>query len=393
MFLSLLKIECRQILRSLVYYIYVIIFVLFMTSQMSDADWTESLQKPVEGRNDYGTILTDDPNIIMRTALDCLSMEVKQNQFVTYPLGFYKEVVLNEEELEQVWSYLLQCANETREEIENGAFVTPKEELTYEQFSKKMEQVTKVVGKGSQYEQSYMKRAAAVPMTYEDAIEDYNKICMVDRVTGTYLRLFCDYAGILLAILPIFLGVTRCLRDRRTQAEEVIFSKKISSPVLMLARYLANVIMVFLPVVITAFLVQLPYQYRAETMGVTPDYFAFLTYTIIWLLPEIMVVLAISFLITEMTGNSFAILIQVFWGIGSLFSAQTLVGDFGFHLVIRWNTIGQTGNYLLQKSQLYWNRGIYALMAAVAMALAVLIYQKKRKEGTTLYGKLVKNRR
>lgn len=49
----------------------------------------------------------------------------------------------------------------------------------------------------------------------EEALEEYKAMCKNDKITGAYMRLFCDYAGIMLALLPMFLGVTRCLRDKR----------------------------------------------------------------------------------------------------------------------------------------------------------------------------------
>ena len=54
---------------------------------------------------------------------------------------------------------------------------------------------------------------------------------------------------------------------------------------------------------LTAFVIQMPYQYHAKTIGVAPDILAFLKYSLVWLLPEIMAVLAVSFLITEFTEN------------------------------------------------------------------------------------------
>ena len=90
-------------------------------------------------------------------------------------------------------------------------------------------------------------------MTYEQAMEEYKALCSKDRITGATARLFCDYAGIILSVLPVFLGVTRCLRDKRAQVSQVIFSHRACALVIIASRYLANVCMAFLPVVLTAF--------------------------------------------------------------------------------------------------------------------------------------------
>jgi len=238
-----------------------------------------------------------------------------------------------------------------------------------------------MVGKGSSYEKERYENGSHVPKTYEDAVADFEAICGKDKVTGAYMRIFADYAGIVLAILPIFVGVSGALRDKRAKAEQVIFSKSASGAVVLVSRYLATLFMVFLPVVVTAFLIQQPYYYKAGTLGVAGDGLAFLKYTVVWLLPEIMTVLAVSVLITELTGTIFAVFVQVFWGIGSLFGASTLVGNFGFRLVARWNSIGASLEFEAQKSELFRNRGYYAGLAVLCILLSVLVYEWRRKKG------------
>lgn len=207
------------------------------------------------------------------------------------------------------------------------------------------------------------------------------------------MRLFCDYAGIVLAVLPIFLGVTRCLRDKRSQVSQVIYARNARAGTIIGSRYLANVCMAFLPVVILSFILQMPWQYQAETFGIQADVLAFLKYDMIWLLPEIMIVLAVSFLITEMTENMISIFIQVFWAIASLFSAVTLEGNFGLQLVARWNELGGTEIFGQQKMQLYTNRGFYFILAIVLFGITCLVYEKKRGEGDTIYGKIFQRRK
>ena len=46
--------ECRKIAKSLVYYVYLAAFVLFITGQMSDVEWTEQLSEPQPGQERYG---------------------------------------------------------------------------------------------------------------------------------------------------------------------------------------------------------------------------------------------------------------------------------------------------------------------------------------------------
>ena len=99
-----------------------------------------------------------------------------------------------------------------------------------------------------------------------------------------------------------------------------------------------------------------------------------------WLLPEVMVVLALAFLITEFTDTILSVFVQVAWGIGSLFGASVLVGDFGLRLVARWN--------ISQEQEFLRNRGYYFLLAIVCLILTVVVYERKRRKWETFYGKI-----
>lgn len=401
MFGTLFIKECRQVLKSLVYYIYLVIFVLFITSQMSGED---ELREPQPGWSYYGQTVTQDNDLIMEGTLANLIQEVGRNSFATYPIGFYKEVNLTDGEIEQVKAILERCTGRSFEMldeemeqqfIQNGVGgasyqAAVKEGLTYAEFEAAMEEVCDLVGKGSFYEKSNYENSIRVPMTYEQAKEEFDALSTIDRLTRAYMRLFCDYAGIILSVLPIFIGVSRALRDKRAKVQQVIFSKSASGTQIIVSRYLANLVMISIPVFLTALLIQQPFYYRAQTMGVQGDIWAFLTVPGIWLLPEIMTVLAVSFLITEFTDTIWTIFLQVAWAFTSLISATTLVGDFGLKLVARWNTIGRTLLYSSLEKELLFNRGFYFLLAVVCVILTVFVYEKKRRGGESVHEKLRK---
>ena len=77
-------------------------------------------------------------------------------------------------------------------------------------------------------------------MTYEDAAEAYNTLTEKDRLSGGYARLFSDYMVIFLGILPVFLAVTRGLRDRRAMMQELIYTRRCSSFTVVTSRYLSK---------------------------------------------------------------------------------------------------------------------------------------------------------
>lgn len=408
MFGALFLKECKQVLKSLVYLIYVVVFVLFITSQMS-SDSAARLQAPEPGQSYYGTTTVKDETLIMEGMLAKLVGDVYHNSWATYPLGFYKKVTLTDGETGQAEAILERCTGKPFEvlleemaehfgQYDQGSAeemaaaqtnyrVPVKEGFTYAEFATAMEEICDLVGKGSAYEKSIYEYGIRIPMTYEMAKEEFDALCEKDRVTRAYMRLFCDYSGIVLAILPIFVGVSRALRDRRAKVQQVMFSKPVSGVRIIVSRYLANLVMLCIPVFVTAFLLQQPFCYKAQTFGIQGDVMAFLTVPGVWLLPEIMVVLALSFLLTELTDTIAAVFVQVAWAFGSVFGGDVLVGDFQMRLVARWNTLGQTTLFSSLEKELLRNRGYYFLLAVVCVILTVVVYERKRRKGGRLLWK------
>lgn len=408
--------ECRKIAKSLVYYVYLAAFVLFITGQMSDEEWVDLLSEPQPGQESYGYGYSSDERAVMQSGMETLFQELLSNRFATYPFGFYKEVNLNEEEQDVLKRAMQQCTGMEFEQMaeENEAYWTEiyrmgaeesgsvyseaemwrvpiRENLSYEEFEQVMEKAYEIVGTGSYYGKSSYEKRGIAALTYEDALENYRELCEEDKVSGAQMRLFSDYACIFLSFLPIFVGVSACLKDKRAKASELIRSRSVSGAALIGCRYLANVVMCFVPVLLCALLMQMPCVYAAGQAGIEADALAFVKYSFLWLLPVIMVVLGAAFFLTEATETIVAIPVLAAWAFGSVLSASTLRGDFGWKLVTRWNTFGSYGRYAEELGQLYQNKGMYMALAVILVLLTVAVYEKKRQKGEMLYGKLRKN--
>lgn len=144
--------------------------------------------------------------------------------------------------------------------------------------------------------------------------------------------------------------------------------------------------MMFLPIMIIAFIMQGPYIYQSGTPGVTPHYFAFFSYSVIWLLPEIMFVTAFAFFLSELFNGIAAVVIQMFYGIASLLLPNGLERITGLSLIPRWNAFGKTAAFFADASQLYGNRLFYAIVAMAVIMLTIIVYGYKRRGGG-LHGK------
>ena len=370
--------ECKQTLRSLIYWVIVLILIFHFTSQLGEM---EIERKPEPGQEEYGYKQSRDPDTIMRITLGQLAEEYCRENYTTYPIGFYKSVTLNEEDDRRIGEILEETTGIAGREAARQGIIEPKEGLAYERFVELMDEVDKILGGGSNYNKEYRERNAEVPMSYEDAVEEYSALTEKDRLTGGYARLFSDYMGIFLGLLPVFLTVTRELRDRRSGMQELICSRKCSSLVIIASRYVSMVVMLILPVL----LISLPLLSRcmkyASGAGISADAFAFVKYTFGWLTPTIMTAAAVGMFFTELTDTALGVLVQGVWWFYTAFGGVNTLhgGMYGWNLIPRHNTELNWSGYQSAFAQLAANRILYVLLSLALVALTILIYDQKRK--------------
>ncbi len=415
MFGTLFLKECKEILKSVTFYIFLACMVVFFVTQMGEF---EGVTKPIPGQESYGVKNSNDEKVIMNSTITELVLEYDVGEYVTYPIGFYKKVILNEQQQKQVSGIIQELTGLNEQQLQtnikeywndvrnnsDGGYVEssrlPKDKfpvkanLSYQKFLDYMGQINDLLGGGSKYKPEDVSRNAKVPMTYADALKEYEDIVYKDNVSRAYSRLFSDYMGIVLGILPVFLAVTRGLRDKRAKASEVIFSKKTSSLSIIVPRYAATVAMIFIPVLLLSITPTLQSLYCASNNGVQVDYFAFIKVIFGWLLPTILVSVSVGFFFTELTDGPLGILIQGVWWLVSIFlSMGNLVGNVGWNLIPRFNTVGAYEKYNEVFYQLVINRLFYSLIGIILLLATVGIYQLKRKGALNINGKILSNRK
>jgi hypothetical protein len=448
---------------SILFLIYVVVLLLFFITQY-ESDFV-TLEKPQPGESSYGTKYSNDPEIIEPSAINSLYGEFVSNSYEAYPIGFYKNVKLNDAQQREMagilstltgisedqflsadgdsssdlsfngediimsgdGSFSIKTAEEEEEngdiidsvkitrgedmimsgdgsfsikteEEENGDIIDPvkitiRQDLTYEQFHALMRQADSLIGGGSKYGDTYLSRFGGVPKTYEDALKEYNDIVVKDRITGAYARYFCDYLGIVLSIFPVFLAVANGMKDRRAQMCELVYSRKISSAKIVLTRYSALLITMFLPVILLAIYATI--QTAAGYPGFTLDLSAFVKYSICWLLPTVMVSTAIGVFITELTNTPLAIVVQgIWWFLGLTTGIRHIGGGYGWDLIPRHNVVGNTQVYLDSFFILLRNRIGYAIFASILILITIWVYERKRKgKGNAYFNKNSLHRR
>lgn len=377
------------------------------------------LAEPDPETGSYGTKSEENPEKIMCGGTDKLIIEYLNNSYATYPVSYYKEVILDEEEQEKILEIIQEITGLNEEQISNlpddyfprvngniihmesGAetemdiaadigeadvaaeakdytkhFIS---QVTYDRFKELMAEASDIIGPGSNYTRdNLLLYYGQVEMDYEEAVDEYHTTIYDDKVTIAFARLFCDYLSRTLGLYPVFLAVAMWMRDRRCRMQELINVKAIGTAKLIIVRYLALLAAVLIPVFLLSLESLVPLvEFSVET-GIEIDLFAFAKYILWWLLPTSMIVLALGMFLTILTRTPVAVIVQlVWWFMDSSFTE--LSGDTGlFTLMFRHNLLN--GSELIRQDLgiIWMNRGIMAGVAVLLVLLSIVIYDMKR---------------
>lgn len=215
-------------------------------------------------------------------------------------------------------------------------------------------------------------------MSYEEAMNEYEKTIYDDKVSSAFARLFCDYMTRGLGLYPVFLVVIFWLKDRRNRMNELIDCKQVGTAKLITVRFLAMLVAVMIPIAVLSFESLIPLiEFSADT-GIAIDVFAFLKYIVWWLLPTAMIVTSLGMFLTILTSTPIAILIQFAWWFIDT-SMTALSGDTKiFTLMIRHNLL--RGSELIHQDFILicLNRGLLVILSLLLVVVSVAIYNKKR---------------
>lgn len=374
--------EIKKTAISITFFVFIIALLAMPFSQdVLNFSNHDVITAPKQGE-DYGIQQKEVPELIMPAAFNSLYNEFTANEYIAYPIGFYKNVKLNETDKEKMAEIISTLSGVPVNDLLTSANyieVTLSDDISYEEFKECMKQADDLIGGGSTYSENNLLNYSYVAITYEEAVTNYNLIVNEDKFTGAYARLFCDYTGIILSILPVFIAVAICLKDKRAKMNDLIYVRKTSSFKLILSRYFAIVISVMLPTVILAYISNSTVW--GQYSGMALDYLAPLKYALGWLMPSVMIAAAIGMFFTELTGTPIAIAIQALWwfidlnaGVGRLRGVHTL-----FELTPRHNSLGNTQIFLDEFHTLIANRLMIAGTALLLVAVTVIIYEKKRR--------------
>lgn len=397
--------ECRKVLFSLTFLIYLVAVVGFYFTQFHN-DCKEEIYPPMQGLQDYGTVSKEVPEILMPAAADRLVIEYLRGHYKAYPIGFYKEVKLSKKKSAQMAEIITEITGISKQELDsfldfeeggmimmpdgNGGYTPVVKEatlpeinipdtMTYERFRELMRKADKLIGGGSDYsDDNIVDNFSRVPRTYEDALADYNDLIEKDKFTGAYARLFCDYLGIIVSVLPVFAAAALVNADRKSRMEQLVYSRKISSAKLVFSRFAALSFMLAIPVIVLSAVAT--FQVMKINPNESIDIFAIPRMSVCWLLPNILFSTALGMFLTEIVSPLIAVFAQgVLWFASVMMSIELTGGIGRFTLVCRHNSLYDRTVFIDDLNKFVFNRIFYTVISIAIIVLTAWIYSMKRK--------------
>lgn len=344
--------ECKKTICSLTFVLYTAVILVMYVSQFA-SELESPIRKPSPEDGYYGSMVKEEPEVLMPAAVESLISEYLKGSYSAYPFMFYKEVRLKESDSAKIAGIIEELTDITKSELddfteyepegyygqtdENGNMMTVykeavlpeyhlSEDISYERFKELMTQADEIIGKGSNYSEKFLiNNFSRIPMTYEDALAEYEELMDEHNIAKGYMRLYCDYLGIDLAIMPVFVCVGLWQMDKRSRMEQLIYSRKISSAKLVITRFLALVCCMVVPVALTFFhaMIGLNHLYSEKNIY----FWEAAGLVIMWLLPSITIVVSVGALISELLSPLLAIFVQGGWWYAVVMGANELTGN------------------------------------------------------------------
>ena len=269
----------------------------------------------------------------------------------------------------------------------NGSFEI---QVSFERFKEIMAEVNSLIGRNSYFSWTMLtlyyfgNDMEDAPITERQHREFYEG----DQVTGAFARYYCDSISLVVLFLPAFVIVDLMLRDKRRKMKGLTYPRSISSAKVICTRYVATVCMVMLPILILPVKSLFVLMQYCGSIGVQADALAFVKYILAWILPTVLLIVAISLLVTTLLENYTAILLTgLIWLIGRPSVDKLAGGNYDlFDLIIRHNTLKGYGRMMENIQMLALNRITISVVALALVGLSILVYSMKRKGGLIFGG-------
>jgi H+/citrate symporter len=376
MLLKLTLYELKYQLKNITLYVILAIALMFVASQLGDIsvypkkpEPSNQIQSDTIGLTPYGYKKINDPQKIMKTVyFEHLSRAADSGEVMKDFFMINKVEKLDAKQVRFIREAMKKIAPN------GGNADNMSIAVSYNEFWDILNNLDRQLGGHTYFARQRLADSLQEPKTYEEALQDYNDLTVKDMYTRAVARMAADYCGIVFGIMPVFLAAFVFLRDKKSRAEELIFSRNMGSLSYVGAKFTGLCLALLLLVLVIA----LYFTYKAIGMrmnGFNVDIYAFLKTFSLWLVPTIMEVCALSMLVSLLFKGFIPAFIMglICWAV----SIAPLEGDYSMYkLFIRYNILSPLSNEISRA--IAANRMFVTALAITIAAVTALVWGKRR---------------
>ncbi|MFW6265085.1 MAG: ABC transporter permease [Bacillota bacterium] len=359
-FLNIFRSEVKYQLKSIVFWIFIMVTIFFVMTQFGFYSGSEVLA-PQPGQSYYGRSSEVTEESELQGIYLYLTRDISRGQTLKYGFMINKDEKIRPEAKEAML--------ELQSRIQDG-------DISYQEFNKMANQVDELLGGNTIYNEENRKRYLSRELNYEEAKAIFDRKVNEAGLTNAYGRLFADYLGISAGFFPVFLAAFLLLKDRKNKMIELVQVRKVRPFTYITAKFTAITALVFLFYLLLSLQPTYAFYRIAAANAWDFHFFGFIKYVVYWILPTLMFTIAIGMTIAEIANRGVvAILVQIFIWFNSI---SVLSGDYSLSKhIIRFNSSSSYDLYLKSISAIRTNRIFYIVLSILILFICSWIWKKK----------------
>ncbi|WP_151736159.1 ABC transporter permease ['Paenibacillus yunnanensis' Narsing Rao et al. 2020] len=375
--------ELRMTLRSLVFYLFVVVSCFFYFTQYATSEtWSELGPPSSAAPQNIGS--AEHPLYGWRAPANVEELAGRMRQEMGWNLqsGTVQKIRIG---------FLVDKRLSEKEKQAFAAAVSRLEEIIREADKYTMEDVYQVsaklnrqLGGNTQYRSGLESYEMNLTTPEEGlAAQKLNLAAYEKKVSAGELlpgaaRYFCDYLALSAGVFPVFLSAFLLLRDRSSRMSELIYSRSVSRRAYVGSKFIALGAILSVVYLLLAVLGAWQTVSVLELEGQLGEALvAFLGYTAWWLLPTVWTSVAFGMFGSMLFRRGIVpIALQLIWW---FVSVLPLMGSYGlFKLLIRFNSPNDYALYRDWMDEIALNRSFYLVLAVLLAAGAAWLWERDR---------------
>jgi len=371
--MKLCSYEIKHHLKSITFYIFVILTALFVFSQMGEIErWSkhpDSIKVPEQMKQ--MPVIQEAP-VDKELETQKGVYELLDRTLITGKImnerGFInKEEVLSEKQAELIKEAMLKISPSGKKIGQRSDLV-----LTMEEFEKVIDELDDALGGHTIFTKERRNGWMQIPKSAEEIAAEEKRIVELG-FTPLVAQMFADYYGIVLAMLTVFLAAFIFYRDRRSSILELVCSRPVKGITYVLSKFVGTCIPIFASILAVA-LIPTFFAVKMKMDGFDVHVFTYFSTFAVWLFPTVMLIVALAMLVSILIDNPIPAIAMQF--LIFVISIAPLKGDYSLYKVfIRHNAMEPLANF----QAFYINRIFIALMSIVFILITAWLWEIKRR--------------